>query len=44
LILPDTSAWIEWLRSTGSPTHRRHLEVLESNQRILTTGTILRTA
>jgi len=31
VILPDTSAWVEYLRATGSPTHRR-LHTLIANE------------
>jgi predicted nucleic acid-binding protein len=41
LILPDTAAWIELLRSTGSPAHRQLAELLDSDEPILTTGVVL---
>ncbi len=34
MILPDTSAWIEYLRATGSPAHRR-LHTLIANEAAL---------
>lgn len=41
LILPDTSAWIEYLRGTGSPTHLTLRELLHGRGRVATTDMIL---
>ena len=36
LILADTSAWVEYLRGTGSPTHLRLRQAIESEQVVVT--------
>jgi predicted nucleic acid-binding protein len=41
LTLPDSSAWIEYLRGTGSPTHLRLRERVRSGARVATTDTVL---
>jgi predicted nucleic acid-binding protein len=39
--LPDTSAWVEYLRATGSPADRRIHELLGDSQSIVVTGPIV---
>lgn len=41
MILPDSSAWIEYLRGTGSPAHRRLVSAIESGEELATTGPVL---
>jgi predicted nucleic acid-binding protein len=41
LNLPDSSAWIEYLRATGSPTHLRLRELVVGGARIATTDVVL---
>lgn len=41
LTLADSSAWIEYLRATGSPTHLRLRELVQSGQRIAVTDVVL---
>lgn len=41
MILVDSSAWIEYLRATGSPTDRYLRHVLEDKRPIATTGVVM---
>lgn len=41
MILADTSAWVEFLRATGSPVHRRMRELIEEGETLATTGPVL---
>lgn len=41
LTLPDSSAWIEYLRGTESPTHLRLRELVKSGARVATTDLVL---
>lgn len=41
MILVESSAWIEYLRATGSPTHRYLRHVLEDKRPIATTGVVM---
>ena len=41
VILPDSSAWIEYLRATGSPQDRRLAELIHSDQELVVTGPVL---
>ncbi len=41
MILADTSAWIEYLRATGSPCHERLRAAIERGDPLATTGTVL---
>jgi predicted nucleic acid-binding protein len=41
LILPDSSAWIEYLRATESPTHLRLRELVTSGARFAITDVVL---
>jgi predicted nucleic acid-binding protein len=41
LILVDTSAWIEFLRGTGSPTHARLRDLIERGEPLATTEVIV---
>jgi predicted nucleic acid-binding protein len=40
VILPDTSAWVEYFRATGSATHVR-VRALVGSQRVATTGPVV---
>jgi predicted nucleic acid-binding protein len=40
-IVPDTSAWIEFLRHTGSPLDERIFELLAEPHRLIVTGPVL---
>ncbi len=40
MILVDSSAWIELLRATGSPTHRRLRSLIEGGEHLATTGPV----
>lgn len=40
MTLVDTSAWIEFLRGTGSPANRRLRELITEEGQLLTTGPI----
>ena len=37
MILPDTSAWVEFLRGTGSPTAERLREAITNDEQLATT-------
>jgi predicted nucleic acid-binding protein len=41
VILVDTSAWVEYLRGTGSRAHRRVRELLESEERLASTEVVV---
>jgi hypothetical protein len=41
VILPDSSAWIEYQRATGSPVHLRLRAAVEAGEDLATTGLIL---
>jgi predicted nucleic acid-binding protein len=41
VLLPDSSAWIEYLRATGSTSHLRVREALDANEPLATTGPVL---
>ena len=41
MILVDTSAWIEYIRATESPTHRRLRDAVTNRERIATTGMVV---
>ena len=40
MILADTSAWVEYLRGTGSPVHRRLRELIEGDAALATTEVV----
>jgi len=40
LTLADTSAWVEYLKATGSRTHHRHRELLDAGE-LATTDVVL---
>ena len=40
LVVPDTSAWIEYLRGTGSPVHRKLSALLRQPNRIAVTEVV----
>jgi predicted nucleic acid-binding protein len=41
VILVDSSAWVEYLRGTGSSVHRRMRALLESEQRLASTEVVV---
>jgi predicted nucleic acid-binding protein len=41
VILVDTSAWVEFLRATGSPMHHRLREALEEDHELATTDVVV---
>lgn len=41
MILVDSSAWVEYLRGTGSRVHRRVRELLESEERLASTEVVV---
>ena len=41
MILVDTSAWVEFLRTTGTPTHLHLRAVLEGDQELATTDVVV---
>ena len=41
MILVDTSAWVEFLRGTGSPAHLRLREMLQGSEALATTEPIV---
>lgn len=41
MILPDSSAWIEYQRATGSPAHLRLRSAVETGEDLATTGLVL---
>ena len=40
MILADTSAWVEYLRATGSPTHLRLRELIAADGELATTEVV----
>jgi predicted nucleic acid-binding protein len=40
-ILPDTSAWVEYLRRTGSPVNHRMRELLEGDSTLATCDVVM---
>lgn len=41
MILADTSAWVEFLRGSGSPAHHRIRDLLERGEGLCTTETVI---
>jgi predicted nucleic acid-binding protein len=41
VILADTSAWVEYLRATGSPTHRRMRQLIGADADVVTTDVVV---
>jgi predicted nucleic acid-binding protein len=41
VILVDSSAWIEFQRATGTPSHQRLSAAIESGERLATTGIVM---
>jgi predicted nucleic acid-binding protein len=41
LILADTSAWVEYLRATGSPAHRRLRQLIADEGELATTEVVV---
>lgn len=41
MILPDSSAWIEYLRATGSPTDERLTQLLDHGEPLVTTDPVV---
>jgi len=41
VILVDTSAWVEFLRATGSPTHQRVRQALAADEPLATTEVVV---
>ncbi len=41
MILPDSSAWIEFQRATGSPAHLRLRAAVESSEQLATMGLVM---
>ena len=41
MILPDSSAWIEFQRATGSPAHLRLRAAIEAGEKLATTGLVM---
>jgi predicted nucleic acid-binding protein len=41
VILPDTSAWVEYQRATGSRVHKRLRAALEAGEALATTGIVM---
>jgi predicted nucleic acid-binding protein len=41
VILVDSSAWIEYLRATGSPVHHRVRTALEDGEQLATVGAVV---
>jgi predicted nucleic acid-binding protein len=41
MILVDTSAWIEFLRGTGSPTHQELRRLIDEDARLATTDVVV---
>jgi predicted nucleic acid-binding protein len=41
VILPDSSAWIEFQRATGSPAHLRLKEAVETGEQLATMGLVM---
>jgi predicted nucleic acid-binding protein len=41
VILADTSAWVEYLRATGSPVHRRMRQLIGADAGVVTTDVVV---
>ncbi len=41
MILADTSAWVEYLRATGSPVHRRMRQLITEDAGVVTTDVVV---
>ena len=41
MILADSSAWVEYLRATGSPTHRRMRQLINAEAAVVTTDVVV---
>jgi len=41
VILADTSAWVEYLRATGSPVHRRMRQLVNADAGVVTTDVVV---
>ena len=41
MILVDTSAWVEFLRATGSPTHQELRKLIQKDAVLLTTDVVI---
>ena len=41
MILVETSAWVEYLRATGTPAHRRVHDAVVGGERLATTGMVI---
>ena len=41
MILVDTSAWVEYLRATGTPTHYRMRSLIQSDEPLATTEVVV---
>jgi predicted nucleic acid-binding protein len=41
MILADTSAWVEYLRATGSPVHRRMRQLIDADAGVATTDVVV---
>jgi predicted nucleic acid-binding protein len=41
VILADTSAWVEYLRASGSPTHRRMRQLIAERDDLVTTDVVV---
>lgn len=41
MILADTSAWVEYLRATGSPTHHRLSHLIAEDADVVTTDVVV---
>jgi predicted nucleic acid-binding protein len=41
VILADTSAWVEYLRATGSPVHRRMGQLINADAGVVTTDVVV---
>lgn len=41
MILPDTSAWIEYFRASGSPVHRAMVRALSEDLDVVSTGIVV---
>jgi predicted nucleic acid-binding protein len=41
VILADTSAWVEYLRATGSPTHHRLRQLIAEDGDLVTTDVVI---
>jgi predicted nucleic acid-binding protein len=41
VILADSSAWVEYLRATGSPMHRRMRQLIDAEAGVVTTDVVV---